>query len=219
MFDFALLERPTVSAALAYQAAIGLGLAALTYSVTLQLQLVWGWSPAEAALGNLPQIITMLAIGPYVEKIVDHLGARLAGPLGAAAVIGGLVLYALMGRQGYAWIAVALVLTSAGMRVVMIIASITVMRGLPEDQTSIGAALNDTGQEVAGSIGLAVTGTIVAAALTGSLTDVGHSAAGVHSFENAITAATLALAAVCAALVTWAVRRNGRDLPTATPAR
>jgi len=208
MFDFALIRRPQVSAGLAYQAAIGLGLAALSYSVTLQLQLVWGWSPAEAALGNLPQIVVMLAVGPFVEKFVDRLGAHRAGPIGAAAVIAGLLLFGLAGRYGYLWIAIALAVTAAGMRVVMIIAAVTVMRGLPEDRTSTGAALNDTSQEVATSIGMAVTGTIVAAALTGPLAGIGSGGATTHSFENAVTTATLALTAVCTLLVLWAVRRG-----------
>src|SRR5439155_24795615 len=138
-----------------------------------QLQLVWGWSPAEAALGNLPQIITMITVGPFVVKFVTKAGVHRAGPLGAAAVITGLLLYALLGRYHYAWIAVALALTAAGMRVVMMITGITIMRGLPEDRTSIGAALIDTSQEVATSIGLAVTGTVVAAALTVPLATMG----------------------------------------------
>ncbi|MEV6305577.1 MFS transporter [Actinoplanes sp. NPDC051861] len=208
MFDFAVLKRPQVSAGLAYQAALGLSMAVLAYSVSLQLQLVWGWSPAQAALGNLPQVITMIAVGPFVEKLVDRLGTHRAGPLGAAAVIAGLLVYALLGRQDYIWIAIALTLTAAGMRVVMVIASVTVMRGFPEDQVSTGAALNDTGQEVASSIGMAVTGTIVAAALTGSLTDITAGPASVHAFENAVTTATLTLTAISTALVTWAIRRN-----------
>ncbi|WP_432837485.1 MFS transporter [Dactylosporangium sp. CA-092794] len=210
MFDFALLRRPQVSASLAYQAALGLGLAALSFSVSLQLQLVWGWSPAEAALGNLPQVVTMIAIGPLVERFAAKLGTHRAGPIGAAAVIAGLLLYAFLGRYHYVWIAVALVLAAAGMRVVMIIATVTVMRGLPEDRTSIGAALIDTSQEVATSIGMAVTGTIVAAALAGSLADIGTSAAGAHTFENAVTVATVALTAVCAALVIWAAIRSAK---------
>jgi hypothetical protein len=215
MFDTALLRRPAVSAGLAYQAALGLGLAALTFTVSLQLQLVWGWSPAQAALGNLPQVVTMLAIGPFVEKFVERIGAHRAGPLGAAAVVAGLLLYALLGRYGYVWIAVALTLTAAGMRVVMIIAAVTVMRDLPEDQTSTGAALNDTSQEVAGSIGMAVTGSIVAAALTGPLTGIGPTGAAAHGFENAVTTATLALTAVCAALSIWAARRQAAAVPSA----
>jgi MFS family permease len=210
MVDFALLKRPRVSAGLAYQAALGLGLAAVSYSASLQLQLVWGWSPAEAALGNLPQIITMITVGPFVEKFVTKVGIHRAGPLGAAAVITGLLLYALLGRYHYVWIAVALALAAAGMRVVMMITGITVMRGLPEDRTSIGAALIDTSQEVASSIGMAVTGSVVAAALTGPLATIGTDATATRTFQNAVTAAALALAATCAVLVIWAARRSAK---------
>ncbi|MEU4692360.1 MFS transporter [Actinoplanes sp. NPDC023714] len=208
IFDIKLIKRPAVSASLAYEAAMGLGMAAIAYSVSLQLQLVWGWSPAQAALGNLPQVIVLIAVGPFVEKFAEKLGTQRAGAIGATMVVIGLLIYALLSRYDYVFIAVALALTAAGMRVVATIAGVTVMRGLPEDQTSTGAALSDTSQEVAGSVGMAITGTIVAAALAGSLTTIGSSAAASHSFENAVTTATLALTAVCAGLVIWAASRS-----------
>lgn len=215
--DLALIRRPQVSAALAYQAALGLGLAALAYTVSLQLQLAWGWTPAEAALGSLPQVVTMIAAGPLVERLVRRVGTRTAGPAGASAVIAGLLVYALLGRHHYAWIALALVLTAAGMRVVMVIAAVAVVRGMPPDRASSGAALTDTSQEVATSIGLAVAGTVVAAALAGPLTDVGTSTAVTDSFERGVTTATLALTTACAALVVWAARRERRpDRATTT---
>ncbi|GAA2891076.1 MFS transporter [Actinoplanes cyaneus] len=210
IFDFALLKRPAVSASLAYEAALGLGMAVIGFTVTLQLQLVWGWSPAQAALGNLPQVIVLLAAGPLVEKFVDKVGTQRAAVLGASSFLAGLVVYGLLGRQSYIWIAIALALTAAGMRVVATIAGVTVMRGLPEDQTSIGAAMSDTSQEVASSVGLAVTGTIVAAALGGTLIGVGATPGGIHTFENAVTTATLVLAALCAGLIVWAARRAAR---------
>lgn len=210
MLDFALLKRPLVTAGLAYQAALGLGLAVIGYSVTLQLQLVWGWPPALAAVANLPQVITMIVAGPLVEKVVSKIGMNTAGPLGAAIVVSGLLIYALLGRYHYAWIAITLVLTAAGMRLVMITAAVNVMRGLPSDRTSIGAAMNDTSQEVASSIGLAITGTIVTAFLVGPLTAIGASPAQAHAFDNAVTTATLVLAGLCAALVTWAALQTWR---------
>ncbi|GAW47998.1 putative multidrug resistance protein mdtD [Nocardioides sp. PD653] len=215
MLDLELLKRPLVTAGVTYQAAIGLAVAGLAYSVTLQLQLVWGWPPALAAIGNLPQVVTMIVAGPFVEKIVKKVGMNKAGPLGAAAVITGLLVYALLGRYGYPWIAATLVLSAAGMRLVMITAAVNVMRGLPPDQTSLGASLNDTSQEVASSIGLAVVGTIVAAALTGTLADIGHSSADAQAFENAVTTATLVLTATCALLVAWAGRRTRHAAPAA----
>jgi MFS family permease len=217
LLNWSLLRRPPLSAALAYQAGLGLGLAALTFSVSLQLQLVWGWSPARAALGALPQVVALIAIGPFVPKFVERVGALRAGPLGAGTLVTGLLIYAFLGRDGYPWVAVALVLAASGMRVVMLIASLTVMRGLPENQTSMAAAITDTGQEVATSVGMAVTGTIVAAALSGPLSDLGGSPAAVNTFENAVTAATLMLAGVCAALSWWAVRRERTPRPLARP--
>ncbi|BBH71747.1 MFS transporter [Actinoplanes sp. OR16] len=211
IFDVELIKRPAVSASLAYEAAMGLGMAAIAYSVSLQLQLVWGWSPAQAALGNLPQVVVLIAVGPFVEKFADRLGTRRAGAIGASAVVAGLLIYGLLGRYDYVFIAVALALTAAGMRVVATIAGVTVMRGLPEDLTSTGAALSDTSQEVAGSIGMAVTGTIVAAAVAGSLTTIGSSAAAAHTFENAVTTATLTLTAICAGLVIWAAKYSVRN--------
>jgi MFS family permease len=208
IFDVNLIKRPAVSASLAYEAAMGLGMAAIGFSVSLQLQLVWGWSPAQAALGNLPQVIVLIAVGPFVERFADRFGTQKAGAIGASAVVAGLLIYALLGRYDYVWIAVALALTAAGMRVVATIAGVTVMRGLPEDQTATGAALSDTSQEVAGSVGMAVTGTIVAAAVAGSLTGIGSSGVEALAFENAVTTATLVLTAICAALVMWAARRS-----------
>ncbi|HWS36588.1 MAG TPA: MFS transporter [Actinoplanes sp.] len=208
MFDFALLKRPAVSASLAYEAALGLGMAVIGFTVTLQLQLVWGWSPAQAALGNLPQVVVLLAVGPFVERFVDRLGTHRAAVAGAMSFLAGLLIYGVLGHLGYVWIAVALALTAAGMRVVATIAGVTVMRGLPEDQTTIGAAMSDTSQEVASSVGMAVTGTVVAAALGGSLVAVGATAASAHTFEHAVTTATLALTALCAILIVWAARRS-----------
>ncbi|WP_448060780.1 MFS transporter [Cellulomonas hominis] len=207
LVDLGLLARPLVASGLAYQAALGLATAGLAYTVTLQLQLAWGWAPALAALGMLPQVITMIALGPFVDRIVTRLGMSRSSSLGAATVIAGLVAYGLLGRLGYAWIAIALVLISAGMRVVMIVAAVNVMGGLPQDRTSMGAALSDTAQEVSSAVGIAVSGTVVAALFAGSITDASWTGGQVGQFEDAVTIAVLSLAAVAAALVVWAPRR------------
>ena len=89
----------------------------------------------------------MIAIGPFVERIVTRLGTHRAAAAGGSAVVAGLLGYGLLGRYDYGWIAVALALTAAGMRVVATIAGVTVMRGLPADRTATGAALGDTSQE------------------------------------------------------------------------
>jgi MFS family permease len=214
LLDLAFFKRPSVATGLSYQAALGLATAGLGYTVTLQLQLAWGWPPALAALGLLPQALTMIAIGPLVERIVKTTGLDRAGMVGSAAVITGLLVYALLGRYRYAWIALALVLVACGMRVVMITATINVMRGLPPDRTSIGAALNDTSQEVAAGIGIAVTGTVIAATVVGSLTGTEWAPTTVKAFENSVTLGVLGLTSAALALLATALIRTARSATT-----
>jgi MFS family permease len=207
LVDLQLVARPLVASGLAYQAAIGLATAALGYTVTLQLQLAWGWSPALAAVGMFPLVITMIVIGPFIDRIVDKFGSGRATTFGAAAVIAGLVTYGLLGRFSYVAVAVALVLISAGMRVVMVTASVNVMNGLPPQRSSLGAALSDTAQEVSNAVGVAISGTVIAAIFVGSLTSPHWTKVQLSQFENAVTIAILALAGVAAILVIWAPLR------------
>ncbi|GAA4610184.1 hypothetical protein GCM10023195_41590 [Actinoallomurus liliacearum] len=66
----------------------------------------------------------------------------------------------MLNRFGYVWVAIALVLVAAGMRVVGVVAVINVFRGLPKNRTSIGAALTDPATEVTSGVGIAVSGTL-----------------------------------------------------------
>jgi hypothetical protein len=56
----------------------------------------------------LPQVVVMIAIGPFVERIVEKLGTHRAATVSAPALVTGL-----LGRRAYVWIAIALSLTAA----------------------------------------------------------------------------------------------------------
>ncbi len=204
------MARPQVSSGLAYKAAAGLATAGLGYMVTLQLQLDWGWTPARAAIGMLPQVVVLVAGGAFVNPFVQRVGLDRAAWLSAAAVVFGLAVYGLLGSFGYVWVAIALVLVAAGMRVVGVVAGVNVLRGLPQDRTTIGAALVDTATEVASGVGLAVTGTILAALFTGDIAAARWGARQTAEFREAVTIAGLALTVVAAALVGWGIVRTRR---------
>ena len=80
----------------------------------------------------------------------------------------------------------------------------------PQNRTTIGAALIDTATEVTSGVGIAVTGTVLAALFTGSIATSGWSAAQTAEFREAVTIAGLALTAVAAALVGWGFARARR---------
>jgi MFS family permease len=210
LLDLALVARPLVASGLAYKAASGLAVAGLGYLVTLQLQFAWGWSPAMAAVGMLPQVVVLVAGGRLVGPVVEKVGMDRAAWLGAAAVVLGLAVFGLLGRHGYGWVAAALVLEAAGMRVVGVVAGTNVLRGLPRARTTIGAALVDTSSEVATGVGIAVTGTVLAAMFTGSIAGADWTAQQTAQFEDAATVAGLVLTVVAAALVGWGIVRTRR---------
>lgn len=204
LIDLRLVAQSLVASGLAYKVATALALAGMGYLVTLQLQLAYGWPPALAAIGMLPQVAVLIALSPFVERIVKRLGFDRTAWLSAASVVLGLALYGLLNGAGYVWVAVSLMLVAAGIRVNGVVAGNNVLRGLPENRTSIGAALVDTAQEVATGAGIAVTGTILAAVFTGTLTAAAWDRQQSAEFHLAVTVAALALAAVAGALVVWA---------------
>ncbi len=218
LLDLRLVARPLVSSGLAYKGAAGVAMAGLGYMVTLQLQLDWGWTPAQAALGLLPQVAVLLAGGLVINPLVRRAGLERTAWLSAAAVVAGLAVYAATHRNGYGWVAAALVLVSAGLRVVGVVAGLNVMRGLPAERTTIGAALADTATEVGSGTGVAVAGTLLTALFTGDITATHWSPSQTAQFQDAVTAAALTLTVVAATLVTWAAVRTHRATRTAMPA-
>ncbi|CAN5556675.1 MFS transporter [soil metagenome] len=210
LLDLKLVAHPLVSSGLAFKAAAGLAIAGLGYLVTLQLQLDWGWTPAQAALGMLPQVVVLIAGGALVGPFVQKVGLDRAAWLSASAVVAGLAVFGLLGRFGYVWVAVSLVSVAAGMRVVGVVAATNVLKGLPKDRTTIGAALTDTVTEVTSGAGIAVTGTILAALFPGRIATANWTPQQTAEFREAVTVAGLVLTVVAAALVGWGMLRARR---------
>jgi MFS family permease len=210
LLDLALVARPLVSSGLAYKAATGLAVAGLGYLVTLHLQLAWGWPPALAAIGMLPQVAVLVAGSAFVGPFVRRVGFTHAAWSSAAAVVVGLAVYTVLGPRGYGWIALALVLVAAGMRVSGVVAGTNVLRGLPEDRTTIGAALVDTASEVTAAVGIAVAGTVLSVVFAGRLTATPWTHAQHGEFDTAVTIAGSVLTIVAGVLVVWAAFRAAR---------
>lgn len=201
VLDLGLIARPLVASGLAFKAAAGLAVAGMGYLITLQLQLDWQWTPAQAALGMLPQVAVLLAAGAFIPGLTRRIGLDNAARVSAAAVVAGLGVYTALGRLGYMWIAAALVLVAAGMRVVGVVAGNNVMRGLPPDRTTVGAALADTAGELTTGLGIALSGTLIAALFPGSISSAGWTSAQTDRFREAVTLAAGSLTAAAALLV------------------
>jgi len=208
LIDIALVGQPLVASGLAYKAATGISLAALGYFTSLQLQLAWGWSPAQAAIGMLPQVITLLATGPFIGKFVKKIGTHKAILIGAIGVVAGLVVFGTLGQSMYIGIAIALIISSAGLRVVGVVAGVNVLNGVPMNRRTMGSAMVDTADEVASAIGVAVAGTVLASIFVGTLSKGNWNNDQAAQFHSAVFISCMILAIVASGLIGWAIVRT-----------
>ncbi|MGB3373554.1 MAG: MFS transporter [Microbacterium sp.] len=171
MLDLSLFRLGTVRGAAIAQIGTSIAMAGVMFALILHFQYAWGWSPLQAGLANLPLIATMILATPVTEWLVRRFGHRLACLIGAGLLAVGLALMAWAVEQDYLAIAIAMVVMTIGLRTVMTICAVALVGAMPENRTSMGAAMNDTAQEVGTCMGTAVVGTLIAALVTRVLPD------------------------------------------------
>ncbi|MEU2349565.1 MFS transporter [Modestobacter sp. NPDC049651] len=195
MLDLRVFADGTVRGAAVAQIGTSIAMAAVMFGLILHFQYAYGWSPVRAGLANLPLILTMIAATPVSEFLAKRFGHRVACLIGAGLLAGALAGLAGAVDHGYPAIAVCLVVLTVGLRTVMTICAVALVSAMPSNRTSVGAALNDTAQEVGTSVGTAVVGTLIAALVTVSLPAGTWSADLVASFFSGerITYAALAV--------------------------
>ncbi|GAA4717485.1 MFS transporter [Nocardioides conyzicola] len=169
MLDLGLFTTGTVRGAAIAQVGTSIAMASVMFGLILHFQFAYGWSPVRAGLANLPMIVTMIAATPFTEWLVKRFGHRIATFIGAVFLAGGVGGMSWAVDHGYAAIALFMVVMTIGLRTVMTICAVALVDAMPSNRTSIGAALNDTAQEVGTSIGTAVVGTAIAALVTTQL--------------------------------------------------
>ena len=201
MLDLDLFSTGTVRGAAIAQVGTSIAMASVMFGLILHFQYAYGWSPMKAGLANLPIIVTMLAAAPFSEWLVRRYGHRIACLVGAIFLGGSLLGLAWAVDHGYLAIAVCMVLMTVGLRTVMTICAVALVGAMPSNRTSIGAALNDTAQEVGTSVGTAVIGTMIAVLVTTQLPAGTWSSTLVASFFHG-ERITYAVLAVVVGLVT-----------------
>ena len=166
MLDLKVFRNGIVRGASIAQIGTSVAMAGVMFGLILHFQYAYGWSPVKAGLANLPLIVTMIAATPISESLAKRFGHRIACLVGAGLLAGSLVGMAWGVSHGYLAIAIFMVTFTVGLRTVMTICAVALVDAMPENRTSLGAALNDTAQEVGTSVGTAVVGTLIAVLVT-----------------------------------------------------
>jgi hypothetical protein len=203
MLDLGLFRSGIVRGATVAQVGASIAMAGVMFGLILHFQYAYGWSPVRAGLANLPLIVTMLLATPLSEWLGKTFGHRIACLVGAALLAGSMGGMAWGVEHGYAAIALFMVTFTVGLRTVMTICAVALVDAMPENRTSIGAALNDTAQEVGSSVGTAIVGTLIATLVTAVLPAGTWSSGLVASFFHGERVTYAALAAVAGIVAGW----------------
>jgi EmrB/QacA subfamily drug resistance transporter len=146
------------------------GMFGMFFLMTQYLQLVKGWSALSTGIRTLPFAITMMVTAPSSARIAEKIGTRATVVSGiTVAAIGFVVMSQADVGTDYWYIALALVILSAGMGLTMAPSTASIMASLPLGKAGIGSAMNDTNRELGGALGIAVLGSLLVSRYTSSL--------------------------------------------------
>jgi MFS family permease len=147
------------------------GLSILFFFLVLFLQQVAGYSPLESGLTMLPVTVVMFFLSKRFGALADRYGPRLfmgAGPLVAAA---GLLLFQRVGAhvEFVSDVLPALLVFSVGLSMTVAPLTAAVLAGVDGSQAGIASGVNNAIARVAGLIGTAAVGAVVAASFASAL--------------------------------------------------
>ncbi len=141
-----------------------------TFYLAYYLQAIRGYSPLNAGFALIAVALAVMTAAP--------LSARLSARFGPAAVAGtGLAIFGLtLASYGLAtptmpvWVVeLLLVGTGAGLGLTMSPATNAIMNAVPREKAGAGSAVNNTVRQVAGALGVAILGSILAVSFRGHL--------------------------------------------------
>jgi EmrB/QacA subfamily drug resistance transporter len=131
------------------------------FFITQFVQNILGYSPLKAGIAFLPMTLSIGATATLMSRLVARIGTRIPMTFGPLLVSGGLALLSLVSvHSSYLSIIGPLVLVAVGMGSTFVPLTLTVMARVDVTDAGLASALLNTGQQIGGSLGLAVLVTV-----------------------------------------------------------
>jgi MFS family permease len=156
----------------AYLMMLGVGTAIMSvfFFLTLFVQDVWDYSALRTGVAFLPLTAAVLAASATAARLVQRIGARPLLLSGAVICAGGLYWLSRVTEQAtYSGGLLGPVLvTGFGLGLLFVPLPLVALARVGEGDSGVASSLLNTGQQVGGSIGLAVLGTVAWTVVSGS---------------------------------------------------
>jgi EmrB/QacA subfamily drug resistance transporter len=144
--------------------------AGFLFLITLYLQEVRGDSALTAGLFLVPMALIMACSAPLCGRVMAARGTRVPLLIAGTGITAGGVLLTFLTAASPAWyVLVCCVVIGVGMGWVNAPATNNAVAGMPRARAGTASAIASTGRQVGSSLGVAVTGSVLAAGLHGPL--------------------------------------------------
>jgi DHA2 family multidrug resistance protein-like MFS transporter len=164
MVDPALIRNRVFRAAVAGNAVCAFALIGNAVFMTSYLQLVLGYDPLAAALWSLVPTVGVGAAAPFAAGLGQRFGRPRAAGAGLALGAIGFVVLTGIGTHALVPTLVGAGVLAAGLVVTMTICAELVLAALRPEEAGAGAAVSEAASELGGALGIALLGSIGAAA-------------------------------------------------------
>jgi EmrB/QacA subfamily drug resistance transporter len=185
LLPFRVLRNRDRSGAYLISLCVGTALLGMFFFLTLFIQDVWGYSALKTGVAYLPFVPVVLAATVVAQQGVTRIGARPLYIAGCAIAAGGMFwLSRITEHSTFAggMLGPEMVL-GAGLGITFVLSFLVGLTKVRDDDAGVASSLVNVGQQVGGSIGLAVIGTVAWSAVASSLRSQAAAAAkaGVHA--------------------------------------
>ena len=156
-----LRDRNRTGAYLSY-AGVGIFVFGMFFFLTVFMQAVWGYSALKTGVSYLPFTAALLLAAGAVTQLVPKIGARPLLLAGSALSTGGLYWLSRISEHDTYTSGVLgpTMIIGAGAALLFVTLSLVALNRVPEADSGVASSLLNTGQQLGGSIGLALLGTV-----------------------------------------------------------
>ncbi len=164
LMPFAIFARRNRTGAYALSLAIGVAVFGVFFFLTQFVQNILGFSPLLAGIAFLPMTATIIVTSQIVARLIGRIGPRRLVTAGPVLVAGALLWLSRINAQTtYApGLLGPMLLIAVGMGCIFVPLTLMAVAGARPQESGLASALLNVGQQIGGSIGIALLGTIAA---------------------------------------------------------
>ena len=150
---------------------VGTAMFGMFFFLTVFVQTVWGYSALRTGIAYLPMVATIMAMAGISAQLVPRIGARPLMLAGSAIGAGGMYWLSRINEHStyVNGLLGPLIVTAIGLGMLFMPVTLVALSKVEDKDAGLASSLLNTGQQVGGSIGLALLGTVAWTAVANSI--------------------------------------------------